>query len=118
LAALTISIATAVRRVVADAEMLPRLVASIAAFVVFPVASGLAQWYVATLHVSPATAAGQAALVFRVAMPVAIEPFEHALSLDHEGQEPQALASPSRREMAEAIQQANLSHLRVEQARA
>jgi len=47
--------------------------ASIAAFVVFSVASGLAQWYVATLHVSPATAAGQVALVFRVAMPVVID---------------------------------------------
>src|SRR5215469_1849343 len=73
LAALTVSIATAVRRVVADEDMLPRLVASIAAFVVFSVASGLAQWYVATLHVSPTTASGQAALIFRVAMPVAID---------------------------------------------
>jgi len=90
LAALTVSIATAVRRVVADEEMLPRLVASIAAFVVFYVAIGLAQWYVATLHVSPATAAGQAALIFRVAMPVRHRSVEHALPFDYEGQEPQA----------------------------
>jgi hypothetical protein len=68
-----VSIATAVRRVVADEDMLPRLVASIAAFVVFSVASGLAQWYVATLHVSPTTASGQASLIFRVAMPVVID---------------------------------------------
>src|SRR5262245_41456213 len=40
LAALTVSIATAVRRVVADEDMLHRLVASIIAFVVFSVASG------------------------------------------------------------------------------
>src|SRR5690242_16603164 len=38
LAALTVSIATAVRRVVADEEILPRLVASIGAFVVFSIA--------------------------------------------------------------------------------
>jgi hypothetical protein len=48
-------------------------VASIVAFVVCSVASSLAQWYVASLHVSPVTSAGQAALVFRVAMPVAID---------------------------------------------
>jgi hypothetical protein len=39
-----------------------RLVASIAAFVVFPVEGGLARSYVATLHVSPTMAPGTRAL--------------------------------------------------------
>ena len=60
-------------RATPDEDLLPRLMASIAAFVVFLVASGLAQRYVATLHVSPATASGQAALIFRAGMPVVID---------------------------------------------
>jgi hypothetical protein len=68
-----VSIATAIRRAASDREMLPCLIASIVTFLVFSVASGLAQWYVATLHLSPATSAGLAALAFRVAMPVAID---------------------------------------------
>ena len=115
LAALTVSIATAVRRVVADEEMLPRLVASIAAFVVFSVASGLAQWYVATLHVSPATGSGQAALIFRVAMPVAIDLASMLyLSIMKVKSLKRYLAEQAQK--AEAIEQVNKSHLRVEQA--
>ena len=117
LAALTVSIATAVRRVVADEEMLPRLVASIVAFVVFSLASGLAQWYVATLHVSPATGSGQAALIFRVAMPVAIDLASMLyLSIMKVKSLKRYLAEQAQK--AEAIEQVNKSHLRVEQARA
>ena len=115
LAALTVSIATAVRRVVSDGEMLPRLVASIAAFVVFSVASGLAQWYVATLQVSPATTAGQVALAFRVAMPVAIDLASMLyLSIMKIKSLKRYLAEMGQK--AEAIEQVNKSHLRVEQA--
>ncbi len=115
LAALTVSIATAVRRATSDREMLPRLVASIAAFVVVSVASGLAQWYVATLHLSPATSAGQAALAFRVAMPVAIDLASMLyLSIMKLKSLKRYLAEMAQK--AEAIEQVNKSHLRVEQA--
>lgn len=115
LAALTVSVATAVRRAVSDRDMLPRLVASIAAFAVFSVASGLAQWYVATLHVSPATRAGQVALVFRVAMPVAIDLASMLyLSIMKIKSLKRYLAEMEQK--AEAIEQVNKSHLRVEQA--
>ncbi len=115
LAALSVSIATAVRCEVADEEMLPRLVASIAAFVVFSVASGLAQWYVATLHVSPATTAGQAELVFRVTMPVAIDLASMLyLSIMKVKSLKRYLAEQAQK--AEAIEQVSKSHLRVEQA--
>src|SRR5215831_8609350 len=115
LAALTVSIATAVRRAASDQEMLPRLVASIVAFVVFSVASGLAQWYVATLHLSPATSAGQVALAFRVAMPMAIDLASMLyLSIMKLKSLKRYLAEMGQK--AEAIEQVNKSHLRVEQA--
>jgi hypothetical protein len=115
LAALTVSIATAVRRVASDGEMLPRLVASIVAFIVFSVASGLAQWYVATLHMSPETTAGQVALAFRVAMPVAIDLASMLyLSIMNIKSLKRYLAEMG--QQAEAIEQVNKSHLRVEQA--
>ena len=59
---------------------------------------------------------GTGSLIFRTAMSVVIEPFEYALPLDHAGQEPESIASPRWREMPEAIEQANLSHLWIEQA--
>jgi hypothetical protein len=71
-----------------------------------------------TLPLSPTTAAGQASLIFRVAMPVAIEPFEHVVPFDHESEGSEALAFPRWRLMQDATLQANQSHLRVEQARA
>lgn len=115
LAALTVSIATAVRRAASDGEMLPRLVASIVAFVVFSVASGLAQWYVAMLHVSPGTTAGHVALAFRVAMPVAIDLASMLyLSIMKIKSLKRYLAEMGQK--AEAIEQVNKSHLRVEQA--
>ena len=115
LAALTLSIATAIRRYAADKDYLYRLLASCFFFVVFSLASGLAQWYVATGHIHPTPGAGLASLLFRVSMVPAIDLSSMLyLSIMKLKSLKRYLAEQAQK--AEAIEQVNKSHLRIEEA--
>lgn len=74
LAMMTLSTATALRRMASDASYAPKFVGSLVCFLLFSLASGLAQWFIAILHVGGLhDNAGMAALVFRVAMVPAVD---------------------------------------------
>jgi len=72
LAMMSLASATALRRVTSDRGYVYKLLAAIFFLVLFSLASGLAQWFIAVLHVGTSTG-GTAALVFRVTMPPAVD---------------------------------------------
>ena len=53
--------------------MLPSSLAPVVSFLVFSLASGLAQWFIASLHIAPHDTSGMVALIFRVAMVPAVD---------------------------------------------
>jgi len=71
---MTFSAASALRKSSTDKSYTPKFISSVVAFLLFAVASGLAQWFIASGHISTidthghANISGFAALVFRVAM--------------------------------------------------
>lgn len=73
LAMMTLSAATALRRMATDASYTAKFVGSLVSFLVFSLASGLAQWYIASAHILATNNSGLAALVFRVAMVPAVD---------------------------------------------
>ncbi len=74
LAMMTLSCATALRKMTTDASYAPKFVGSLVSFLLFSLASGLAQWFIALLHVGGLhNTAGLAALIFRVAMVPAVD---------------------------------------------
>lgn len=73
LAMMTLSAATALRRMATDPGYAPKFVGSVASFLLFSLASGLAQWFIASQHIAPHNTSGLVALVFRVAMVPAVD---------------------------------------------
>ncbi len=73
LAMMTLSAATALRKLSSDAGYLPRLLGSLVSFLLFSLASGLAQWFIASHHVVTTDKSGLAALIFRVGMVPAVD---------------------------------------------
>lgn len=73
LAMMTLSTATALRRMATDASYAPKFVGSLVSFLLFSLASGLAQWFIASSHVLTSTNSGLAALIFRVVMVPAVD---------------------------------------------
>ena len=73
LAMMTLSAATALRRMAQDASYAPKFIGICIAFLLFSLASGLAQWYTASYHITPRTTSSMVALVFRVAMVSAVD---------------------------------------------
>ncbi len=71
---MTFSAASALRKSSTDKSYTPKFISSVVAFLLFAVASGLAQWFIASGHIKTvdlsghANISGFAALVFRVAM--------------------------------------------------
>jgi len=70
---MTFSAASALRKMATDKSYTPKFYGSVVAFLLFACASGLAQWFIASLHIAPTNKAGLAALVFRVAMVPAVD---------------------------------------------
>lgn len=76
---MTFSAASALRKSATDKSYTPKFYGSVIAFVVFALASGLAQWFIASGHIpavdtnGKANIAGLAALVFRVSMVPAVD---------------------------------------------
>jgi len=73
LAMMTLSAATALRRMATDASYAPKFIGSLVSFLLFSLASGLAQWFIASAHILVHDTSGLAALVFRVAMVPAVD---------------------------------------------
>jgi hypothetical protein len=73
LAMMTLSAATALRKMATDTSYGARFVGSLVSFLLFSLASGLAQWFIASSHIVPTNNSGLAALVFRVAMVPAVD---------------------------------------------
>jgi len=71
---MTFSAASALRKSSTDKSYTPKFMSSVVAFLLFAVASGLAQWFIASGHIKTvdlsghANISGFAALIFRVAM--------------------------------------------------
>ena len=71
---MTFSAASALRKSATDKSYTPKFISSVVAFLLFAVASGLAQWFIASGHIKTvdlsghANISGFAALIFRVAM--------------------------------------------------
>jgi hypothetical protein len=72
LAMMSLASATALRRVQSDKTYIYKLLAAVFFLVVFSIASGLAQWYIALTHVAMVNG-GTPALLFRVLMPPAVD---------------------------------------------
>ncbi len=73
LAMMTLSAATALRRMATDPGYAPKFVGSVASFLLFSVASGLAQWFIASRHIAPRDTSSLVALIFRVSMVPAVD---------------------------------------------
>ena len=73
LAMMTLSAATALRRMTQDASYAPKFFGSLVSFLLFSLASGLAQWFISSYHIAPRDTSGLVALVFRVAMVPAVD---------------------------------------------
>jgi len=71
---MTFSAASALRKSSTDKSYTPKFISSVVAFLLFAIASGLAQWFIASGHIKTvdltghANISGFAALIFRVAM--------------------------------------------------
>lgn len=73
LAMMTLSAATALRRMTTDPGYAPKFIGSVVSFLLFSLASGLAQWFISSYHIVPHNTSGYVALVFRVAMVPAVD---------------------------------------------
>jgi hypothetical protein len=73
LAMMTLSAATALRRMASDASYASKFLGSLVSFLLFSLASGLAQWFIAAHHIAVHDTGGVVALVFRVAMVPAVD---------------------------------------------
>ena len=73
LAMMSLASATALRRVQSDQGYIAKLVLTIFFLILFSLASGLAQWYIALNMIDPTRTGGTAALIFRVTMPPAVD---------------------------------------------
>lgn len=110
-----IAISFAARAFARNRENLWLLVIACVFFVIFILASGLAQWYVSKLHIAPTTNAGKAGLVFRVAMPALFD-IGAALFLAIVNVKNLKRFLQQQSQKAEAIEQVNKSILRIEEA--
>jgi len=81
----------------------------------FLVASGLAQWYIAESHIHPRTRADLAALMFRVTMPAAVD-ISAALFLGIMGYKSLKKFLAQQQQKAEAIRALNEAELKIEEA--
>lgn len=70
---ISLSAATALRRFTTDRGYIAKLISTLFFLLVFSLASGLAQWFVAATHLIQQDTSGTAALVFRVVMPTAVD---------------------------------------------
>lgn len=70
---MTFAAATALRKMMVDGGYRAKFISAVLAFLLFSAASGLAQWFIASSHITTHTTAGLAALVFRVAMVPAVD---------------------------------------------
>ena len=70
---MTFAAATALRKMAADGGYRAKFISAVVAFLLFSLASGLAQWFIASHHITTSTTAGLAALIFRVAMVPAVD---------------------------------------------
>lgn len=70
---MTFSAAAALRKMASDASYSSKFFGSVLAFLLFALASGLAQWFISSKHIAPKDTASLAALVFRVAMVPAVD---------------------------------------------
>ena len=73
LAMMSLSCATALRRMQSDKSYILKLLACLFFLTLFSLASGLAQWFIALRFVDVQATGGYTALVFRVAMPPAVD---------------------------------------------
>lgn len=73
LAMMSLSSATALRRMQTDKGYISKLILALLFLVLFSMASGLAQWFIALRFVDITATGGYAALIFRVAMPPAVD---------------------------------------------
>ena len=73
LAMMSLTSATALRRMQNDRGYVHKLILAVLFFLLFTLASGLAQWFIALKFVDINATGGYAALVFRVAMPAAVD---------------------------------------------
>ncbi len=115
LAMMVLSTATAIRRYKADASYTPKLLSSIFFFLVFIVASGLAQWFIAEQHIHPKNTADLAALIFRVAMPPAVD-IASMLYLSIMGYKSLKKFLAEQQQKAEAIRLLNEAELTIQAA--
>jgi hypothetical protein len=110
-----IAISFAARAFARNRENLWLLVIACTFFVIFILASGLAQWYVSKLYITPTTNAGKAGLLFRVAMPALFD-IGAALFLAIVNVKNLKRFLQQQGQKAEAIEQVNRSILRIEEA--
>src|SRR5258706_8622067 len=73
LAMMTLSAATALRRMATDASYAAKFIGSLVSFLLFSLASGLAQGFIASAHILVHDTSGIAALIFRVAIVPAVD---------------------------------------------
>jgi hypothetical protein len=73
LAMMSLASATALRRLQSDRGYIAKLALAVFFLVLFSLASGLAQWYIAMNRVNIGATGGYAALIFRVTMPPAVD---------------------------------------------
>ncbi len=115
LAMMVLSTATAFRRYKADASYTPKLLSSVFFFLVFIIASGLAQWFIAEQHIHPKNTADLAALIFRVAMPPAVD-IASMLYLSIMGYKSLKKFLAEQQQKAEAIRLLNEAELTIQAA--
>ncbi len=117
-ASFVIAIAFAARAYARNKSHLWYLILASFFFLVFIAASGLAQWYVAVLHLGSATLdnrAGLVGLVFRVLMPALVD-IGGAIFLAVVNIKDLKKYLAQLEQKAEALEKLNQSHLRVEEA--
>ncbi len=73
LAMMTLSATNALRRMATDPGYAPKFVGSVASFLLFSLASGLAQWFIASQHITTPNTISLLALVFLVTMIPAVD---------------------------------------------
>ncbi len=114
-ASFVIAIAFAARAYARNKSHLWWLLAASFFFLVFIMASGLAQYYVAELHLAVSNRAGQVGLLFRVVMPALVD-IGGAIFLAVVNIKDLKKYLVQLEQKAEALEKLNQSHLRVEEA--
>src|SRR5579885_56269 len=115
LAMMVLSTATAFRRYKADASYTPKLLSSVFFFLLVIIASGLAQWCIAEQHIHPKNTADLAALIFRVAMPPAVD-IDSMVYLSIMGYKSLKKFLAEQQQKAEAIRLLNEAELTIQAA--